>query len=98
VPFEDEAYYVTKELYTELDAIVRTMNRFSALSVTLQGHTSEQEGISFVHQDVTRKRVHYIQNYLVTKGVALNRIRLSFFDDIANINEENKQQVDVIFK
>jgi len=98
VPFEDEAYYVTKELYTELDAMVRTMNRFPALRVTLQGHTSEQEGISFVHQEITRKRVHYIQNYLVTKGVALNRIRLNFFDDIANINEANKQQIDVIFE
>ncbi len=96
VPFEDEAYYVTKELYTELDAIVRTMNRFPSLRVTLQGHTSEQEGISFVHQEITRKRIHYIQNYLVTKGVALNRIRLAFFDDIANINEANKQQIDVM--
>ncbi len=96
VPFEDEAYYVSKELYTELDAIVRTMNRFPALSVTLQGHTSEQEGMSFVHQDITRKRVHYLQNYLVTKGIALNRIQLNFFDDIANINEVNRQQVDVL--
>ncbi len=98
IPFEDEAYYVTKELYAELDAVVRTMNSFPSLRVTLQGHTSEQEGVSFVHQDITRKRVHYLQNYLVTKGVSLNRIRLNFFDDIANINEANKQQVDVIFE
>jgi len=98
VPFEDEAYYVTKELYTELDGLIRTMNRFPSLRVTLQGHTTEQEGVSFVHQEITRKRVHYIQNYLVTKGVALNRIGLNFFDDISNINEENKQRVNVIFE
>lgn len=97
MPFEDEAYYVSKELYTELDGIVRTMNRFPALRVTLQGHTSEQEGVSFIHQEITRKRVHYIQNYLVTKGVDLKRIQLNFFDDIANINEANKQQVDIRF-
>ena len=97
MPFEDEAYYVSKELYTELDAIVRTMNRFPSLNVSLQGHTSEQEGISFIHQEITRKRVHYIQNYLVTKGVNLKRIQLNFFDDISNINETNKQQIDIRF-
>jgi len=96
IPFEDEAYYVAKEVYDELDKLVATLHRYRSFKATLQGHTAEVAAVSHFHQEITRRRVHYIQNYLVTKGIDLDRIELNFFDKPANLTDINKQRVHVI--
>ncbi len=90
--FEDEAYYLPKNMYTSLDKLVETMHRFPSLKAKLQGHTKSDE-MSYFHQQITRKRVYYIQNYLVTKGIDLKRIDINFFDENAGMS--NKQFVNV---
>lgn len=81
IPYKDNTFRFTKEFYDEIDRLAETMRKFPNLSITIESYFSDSARPKIVDQ-----RAYYIQNYLVNKGIELNRIRINFSNTPINAN------------
>lgn len=83
------------ESYPELDRLADIMQENPTLVIELNGHTDNQ-GNKKLNQELSEKRVVAVMNYLLTKGVAKNRMTGKGFGGskpiMPNDTEENRQK------
>jgi outer membrane protein OmpA-like peptidoglycan-associated protein len=92
--FETASFALKDESRAELDKLTQLAIENPQLNIQIAGHTddvgAEQENLI-----LSEKRAQSVIDYLIKKGISLNRLSAKGFGEIAplvpNINEENRQ-------
>lgn len=79
---------ISEESYTELDVVLKMMNEYSSMVIQLEGHTDYQ-GNAKENMKLSQARVDAVKSYLVSKGVAKNRIKTKAFGGTAPVSRDN---------
>ncbi len=83
----DKSVVITK--YTkDLDEVVTIMNDHSDVSVSVAGYADSQ-GSDAYNMRLSQKRVDYVFNYLVKKGVAKDRLEKKVFGEDKPVGDNN---------
>jgi outer membrane protein OmpA-like peptidoglycan-associated protein len=76
--------------YPQLDSAVLTLQQFSALKILIKGHTST-EGNAVHNQQLSEKRAEAVKNYLISKGIAAERLQTKGFGASQPLVAENTE-------
>lgn len=76
VQFETGSDKLTKESYSVLDQVVTVLNDNVALKLSIEGHTDNTGGAA-LNQKLSENRAKSCMNYLVSKGIAATRLKVS---------------------
>ena len=71
--FEFDSYEITQEAKFGLDQVVEWMNRYPKVTAKVDGHT-DNIGTEAYNQTLSENRAKAIVDYLVSKGIAANRL------------------------
>lgn len=75
VLFEQGKYILLEGSYTELDKLLRTMIRYPALKIRIDGHT-DNVGDPNLNQSLSFFRAKVVETYLVEHGIDVSRIEV----------------------
>lgn len=77
----------------ELDDLVSVLNEFPLLAIHIMGHT-DNVGKYEANMELSRQRAKMVYNYLISKGIAANRLSYEGFGPdkpfVENVTEEDK--------
>lgn len=76
--FDVSKYELLPASYAELDRLVGWMKDYPTLEIGLEGHT-DVVGDKDANMQLSKDRVNEVKKYLVSKGVAANRITATGF-------------------
>ncbi|MBP7942459.1 MAG: OmpA family protein, partial [Psychrobacter sp.] len=71
-----------------LDKLAATMNEYNQNTVTIAGHTDSVGNPSY-NMNLSRDRANSVRNYLVSRGVASNRINVVAYGQTRPIADNN---------
>ena len=74
INFEFNSSKLTKNSYPTLDAIADLMKEFTEANLEVQGHT-DIVGTEDYNQRLSEDRAHTVTDYLISKGIAKDRLR-----------------------
>lgn len=83
--YDYDKYDITGAAARQLDEIVRTLRRFPRATVNIGAH-SDSRGTHPYNMQLSKKRAQSAGEYLVSKGIALSRIHLSWFGEELVLN------------
>jgi outer membrane protein OmpA-like peptidoglycan-associated protein len=72
--FDTDKFDLREKSMTELDKISRFLNENPKIKVEISGHTDDQ-GADAYNQQLSQKRAKAVGEYLVTRGVAVSRLK-----------------------
>ena len=78
VLFDFDKSVIKPEAYSQLDEVVKILEKNPAMSVELQGHT-DNVGTEEYNQALSMRRSHAVAKYLVDKGILRNRLATTGF-------------------
>ena len=73
----------------ELDQLVQLMNQKPALEIQISGHTDDVGEVQY-NIDLSLKRAKAVRDYLISKGIAANRITSQRLRRIKTVGSGNK--------
>jgi len=86
---------VVETSYSELDRIASTMKDFPTMEILLEGHTDNQ-GETLKNVKLSEDRVLQVKKYLLSKGIAAERIQTKAWGPAkpiaSNLTEQNRQK------
>lgn len=100
--FDFDKSVLKPESYPELNRLFGLMNERPGMTVEISGHT-DPVGSETYNVGLSERRAKAVTNYLVEKGIAINRISTTYFGesqliDKSNTREGNKKNRRVEFK
>lgn len=95
VYFDQSSYLLRPESYVQLNQLVGLLKSRPALRIEIAGHT-DNVGDPRLNQALSENRARVITTYLITNGIAENRLRYRGYGQTqpiaANDTEENKRK------
>ena len=92
--FETSKYELLPESYYELDKVVKLLHENPKMKIEIEGHTDNQ-GNAEKNQLLSENRAKAVMSYIVSKGIAADRITSKGFGItkpiVANDTPENRQ-------
>ena len=92
--FAQSKFYLRESSFSELNRLVKSMNKYPALEILVEGHTDNQ-GDSKLNLELSLDRVKEVKKYLVRKGIDPNRIATKGHGDTkpiaSNAQEETRK-------
>jgi outer membrane protein OmpA-like peptidoglycan-associated protein len=88
VQFETSKDVITTESFPILDNVVNVMKNNPAYKLEINGHTDNQ-GDDAMNLDLSKRRAAAVKKYLVSKGVAENRLKDQGFGETKPIADNN---------
>jgi OOP family OmpA-OmpF porin len=79
---------IDPESYPELDLVVNMMKENPTMVIQLEGHT-DFVGIASDNIKLSQRRVESVKNYLITKGIARNRLKTKAFGGSQPLSKDN---------
>ncbi len=76
--------------YPQLDSAVLTLQQLPTLKILIKGHTST-EGNAAHNQQLSEKRAEAVKNYLISKGIAADRLQTKGFGASQPLTTENTE-------
>jgi len=73
IAFDQGKATIRKESYATLDAAYEVLDKYQSIRIEISGHTSS-EGTAEVNQKLSEQRAASVKAYLVTKGIADDRV------------------------
>lgn len=86
--FEVAKSKIDPDSYPELDLVVNMMSENKSMVIQLEGHT-DYLGDPTKNMKLSEQRVESVKNYLASKGVHKNRIRLKAFGGTLPLSRDN---------
>jgi outer membrane protein OmpA-like peptidoglycan-associated protein len=86
IQFETGKDVITKGSYSILDNVVKVMVENPAYLLDINGHT-DNVGDSNKNKTLSQNRANAVMNYLVSKGVASNRLKATGFGDTMPVGD-----------
>jgi len=77
--------------YSELDEVVQMMKENTRMEIQLEGHTDNQ-GSSKLNMELSQNRVDAVKKYMVSKGIAKDRIKTKAFGGSKPLSNEMTQE------
>jgi outer membrane protein OmpA-like peptidoglycan-associated protein len=74
---------------SQLDDLVVILNRYSAITLTIEGHT-DNVGDDAYNMDLSQKRTVSVKNYLVTKGIPATRLNAIGYGETKPVADNTK--------
>ena len=71
--FESNSYELKNESKTEMNTLIELMTKNPALKIEIGGHT-DNSGIEKDNEELSRNRAKAVNDYLVSKGIAADRL------------------------
>lgn len=75
VVFEQSKFELVPESLPDLDKIAEMMLKYANMEVLIEGHTDNQ-GDFKLNVELSENRVNEVKKYLISKGVAENRLQI----------------------
>lgn len=75
----------------ELNGLVKIMKRNENMKIQLEGHT-DLRGSNTQNLELSKKRVQAVREYLISKGVTKNRIKIKAFGGTKPISKANTEE------
>mgnify|MGYP000712035571 CR=1 FL=1 len=88
IQFETGSAVIKSESYTELDEILKSSVVAEGLKVGVYGHT-DNVGNMDANQRLSEERARSVKNYLISKGLAANRIESKGYGQTQPIADNN---------
>jgi outer membrane protein OmpA-like peptidoglycan-associated protein len=79
---------IDPESYPELDILVNMMQENPTMVIQLEGHT-DYVGIASDNLKLSQRRVESVKSYMITKGVAKNRLKTKAFGGAQPLSRDN---------
>jgi hypothetical protein len=79
---------VKKESYKELDQLVEYMQRKTAATIEIAGHT-DNVGNDDDNKKLSQQRADAVKNYLIQKGIAASRMKTQGFGSLQPIADNS---------
>jgi OOP family OmpA-OmpF porin len=95
VQFEFNTYVLVSESHPTLDSLVFILNQQPAWKIEVQGYTDDV-GTEAYNLELSKKRAHSVGDYLISKGIAKERITAEGFGKskpLVNSTDENARSV-----
>jgi OmpA-OmpF porin, OOP family len=89
--FEQGQALIDSNSYPELDQVVQMMNANEKIQIQLEGHTDSQ-GNPQANLELSQKRVEAVKKYLVSKGIARDRIKTKAFGGSKPVSNESSPE------
>lgn len=93
--FTQSSAEVVATSFSELDRIVATMNDYPTMEILLEGHTDNQ-GETLKNVKLSEDRVQQVKKYLLSKGIAAQRIQTKAWGPAkpiaSNLTEQTRQK------
>ena len=86
--FEVAKAKIDPDSYSELDLLVSMMNEHKSMVIQLEGHT-DYLGDPGKNMKLSEQRVDAVRDYLVSKGIHKNRIKLKAFGGTMPLSRDN---------
>jgi OOP family OmpA-OmpF porin len=86
--FEVAKSKIDPDSYSELDLVVNMMTENKSMVIQLEGHT-DYLGDPARNMKLSEQRVESVKNYLVSKGIKKNRIKLKAFGGTMPLSRDN---------
>jgi OmpA-OmpF porin, OOP family len=90
IAFESGKSSLLQESYVFLDKIVSVLEQQPSLKLSIQGHTDDV-GTDMSNQKLSEERAQTCLEYLLSKGIAANRLSHIGFDETQPIAENNNE-------
>jgi OOP family OmpA-OmpF porin len=85
--FETAKSVIVKKSYPELDEVVAMMKENTKMVIQLEGHT-DSSGDPKVNMGISEDRVDVVKKYLVSKGIAKDRVKTKAFGGTKPISKD----------
>ncbi len=82
---------ISRESYTELDAVVQMLKDNPAMVIQLEGHT-DVTGDPKLNMKLSQDRVDAVKSYLVSKGSSKSRIKTKAFGGTMPVTREETEE------
>jgi len=86
--FEVAKAKIDPDSYSELDLLVSMMNEHKSMVIQLEGHT-DYLGDPGKNMKLSEQRVDAVRDYLISKGIHKNRIKLKAFGGTMPLSRDN---------
>ena len=95
ITFEAGKDVLRSESFAEIDSLVKVMIDSPKIKMEIQGHTSAEPGVKEeINLDLSNRRAKSVSDYLLSKGVPVNRLRSNGYGSskptAPNDKEENR--------
>lgn len=88
--FESGSHEVNNESKLNIDKLLKELEKNSKMSVEVGAHTDNVESDKY-NQDLSQRRASAIRNYLVSKGIAGNRILAKGYGETKPVGDNNTE-------
>lgn len=87
VPFEPQESSLISQTYRVLDSVVNILRNNPELSISIEGHAYNKEGVNSVCEKLSMERADIVKRYLLTRRVGAARIEsIKSFSNLRPIN------------
>ncbi|MCW3088982.1 MAG: cell envelope biosis protein OmpA [Ferruginibacter sp.] len=74
VPFEPQQSSLLSVTYSVLDSVISILRSDSSLTISIEGHAYEKEGVTTVCERLAEERADIVKRYLLTRNIDRSRI------------------------
>ena len=89
--FQLRSSIISPESYPELNTVAQMMHSNPKMVIQLEGHT-DTRGDAKMNLKLSQERVDAVRDYLVSKGVAKNRVKTKAYGGTMPLSLENTEQ------
>lgn len=91
IQFKQSEIELNAEATAALDEVVALMNANPDMNMNIEGHASA-EGEHYVNLALSNSRANSVRNYLVSKGIAKDRLNTSWYGNSRPLTSDPKKQ------
>lgn len=86
--FETAKADLRPESFAELDRVVKLLNNNPSMEISIGGHT-DNVGTAVTNNELSQARAQSVANYLVSKGISVDRLRVKGYGDTKPVASNN---------
>jgi OOP family OmpA-OmpF porin len=89
--FQQRSSIISPESYPELNSVAKMMHDNPKMVIQLEGHT-DTRGDAKLNHELSHQRVDAVRDYLISKGVSKQRIKLQAYGGTKPLSLENTEE------
>ena len=89
--FQQRSAIITPDSYPELNSVAQMLHSNPKMVIQLEGHT-DTRGDAKMNLRLSQQRVDAVRAYLISKGVAKNKVKTKAFGGTSPISKENTEE------
>lgn len=91
IQFKQSEIELNADATAALDEVVELMNANPDMNMSIEGHASA-EGDHYINMGLSNSRANSVRNYLISKGIAKDRLTTSYYGNSRPVTSDPKKQ------